>query len=191
MSAPTQWFYRKEGVIDDSTIGPVSEDDIAALIRKRTIKPSTLLASPTVTQGQWFRLSDLDFNEPLARYDARVELQREREAQARQAARSKHEQEAREQQQLELAARQLQAQEQAVAREAYLQAIRDQQKRYRIIVTDVEQSEQVCNRMGIEGWELESAFAETFTYPQCGGCCQPDIRRQFVFVFSQPLNVGA
>ena len=55
-----------------------------------------------------------------------------------------------------------------------------------ILADSPEAAEESCNYMGHEGWDLEQSFTDTFHYQQC---CGINSKRQFVLIFSQPLDV--
>lgn len=174
----TQWYYRREGAIQDETIGPITEDDIAVLIRGKKIKPSTFVFGQQATNGQWVHLSAIDFSGPLAKYDARQEQERLRTVEVREkadAARREAAARADHQKEMQNAAAQRAAEQHEAAkrmeRERYLQAVSAHRRRYKVVVTDPHDSERVCNQLGFEGWDLEQAFAETFSHQPC--CSQP------------------
>jgi hypothetical protein len=188
------WYYRKEGAIQDSTEGPLNEDEIASLIRSRKIKPSTYLVSPEGTKGQWIQLSNLDFSLPLSRYDAKIAEERRiqeetkrREEESRLHIKAKQEQALRDAAEAESRARAQAHAKQQEERARYLASVSDHRKRFSVVVTDPGDAERQCNKMGFEGWVLEQAFAETFAHSNC--CGGPEFRRQFVLIFSQPLGV--
>jgi hypothetical protein len=199
------WYYRKEGAFEDKHIGPINEDQVAELIAKKKLRETSLLLHPTLTGNQWRTLATLDFRAAIARYEAEVTRQRNlKEAAARQSealAQRKREAALQQKQAEEAAAQQKKAAQDAARtaqqqrenavvaaeRERYLRAVADHRKKYRVILADsAEQAEHVCNSMGWEGWELEQSFTDTFTYAQC---CGTTSKRQFVLVFSQPLEV--
>lgn len=195
MGVCPQWYYRREGAIQDETIGPISEDDAAALIRHRKLKPTTWVLSPEVTAGQWVQLSGVDFSGPLEKLDRRLKQEQERleefqrqEQVAQARAAEENARAYQEQQERQARAQQEVAEREAHARAEYLKSVQSDRRRYKVVVCEPNAAEPMCNRMGFEGWNLEQAFAESFSYPVCGGCGQPEVRRQFVLVFSQPLN---
>ncbi|MDA1050127.1 MAG: hypothetical protein O3C40_06565 [Planctomycetota bacterium] len=183
----------------------MTEDQVAELIAKKKLKEQSLLLHPTLTGNQWRTLATLDFRAAIARYDAAVTRQRKlKEAAARESealAKQKREAALRQKQAQEAAAQQARAAQEAartaqqqrddavraVERERYLSAVSDHRKKYKVVLADsAEEAEKTCNFMGFEGRELEQSFTDTFTYQQC---CGPTSKRQFVLVFSQPLEV--
>ena len=193
MNGDPQWYYRREGMIEDETVGPISEDDLVDLVRRKKLKSSTWVSSPQATKGQWVQLSAIDLSGALAKYDARLEQRKRQEEAARQqleAVRQGEIQNANEQQRLRTAQELRLAQESAARqhqeRARYLESVKNLQKHYKIAITDPHDSERVCNQMGFEGWELDQAFAETFSYQPC--CGARVFERKFVLVFSQPMH---
>lgn len=47
------WFYRKSGMLEDTTYGPLSDDAILQLAFDAKISAQTLVAHPQRTQGKW------------------------------------------------------------------------------------------------------------------------------------------
>lgn len=206
------WYYRKEGAFEDKHIGPLNEDQVAELIAKKKLKDQSLLLHPSLTGNQWRTLVTLDFRAAIARHAAEVarhEAELARQRKLKEAAERERKALAQEQRDAallqkhaeEAAAKQRKAEDEAARnahqhrkdaakaaeRERHLNAVADQRKKYKVVLADsATHAEEVCNFMGFEGWKLEQSFTDTFTYSQC---CGTTSKRQFVLVFSQPLDV--
>ncbi len=48
-----QWYFQQQTIGNPDTEGPVSHQQLLALIRSGTVKPKALVCSNEVTQGQW------------------------------------------------------------------------------------------------------------------------------------------
>jgi hypothetical protein len=49
------WFYQRSGITGDETIGPLSNEEMLALCRERTIIRDTLVVNRQATRGVWVR----------------------------------------------------------------------------------------------------------------------------------------
>lgn len=194
MSGATRWFYQSKGLIEDETQGPVAESEIVRLIVSGKINKNTLLASAEVTNNQWYPLQDVRFfddavSQERLRIDAERRAAAEKKEQEKASKRIEKQRAAEEKLKLQNLTRQEEARQRELQRQAHeqhLMSLKSFRRRYQIVLADsVEQASSVCNKMGYEGWELEQAFSDTFTYTMC---CGNNTKRQFVLVFSQPLH---
>ena len=53
------WYYRKSGIFDDETIGPITDEDFLLLAYDGELKLGTFVTHPTRTQGQWTTASQI------------------------------------------------------------------------------------------------------------------------------------
>ncbi len=76
MSFLNQWYYRQPNAPPEAKEGPVSEPELAALIRAGVIHSRTELSSPQLTNNAWLPFPKTDVTEMLAEFDA-ARLQQE------------------------------------------------------------------------------------------------------------------
>lgn len=77
--APSTWRYMKEGWFGDENVGPIGDEQFIDLVRRRKIKPETLVLSPEFTRSQWLNLSQLDLRPVEARILQRHDARRRQE----------------------------------------------------------------------------------------------------------------
>jgi len=53
------WYYLSEGVLDDKTEGPISEQEFVELLKAGKISLKSQVSSPTRTRGKWHQVQSL------------------------------------------------------------------------------------------------------------------------------------
>lgn len=59
------WYYIKKGMLDDETVGPLTDDQMRVLFLEKKIDGKTMVAHAQTTSGQWITLGSSALNRPL------------------------------------------------------------------------------------------------------------------------------
>ena len=55
----SEWYYRKQGLLDESTEGPITDNDFLQLTFDGKLKLDTLVTHPRHTKAQWVKLGQI------------------------------------------------------------------------------------------------------------------------------------